>query len=446
MRSTTLLALLVAASSTPSVLSSPLVNYVGNSPTSSVKSAAPTKPTAMSRNKKKVVFPSGGGVKGTTSTYGTIETGGSSTTNTSLGPAITGLNYHDSQKQYSPPGQGASSILMGADSTDTALSPTDTSDACLFDDMREEQYDSESTSSVTSALDTLPTGTYGNQKQYVPPAGGDNSITTDTMMPTDTMASSPTTSSLVSYAKRQAGATISPIASPNTLSTSTITGGPLDGYNQRQQVQTGATISPTASPTTLSTSTITGAPLGGYNQRQQVQTGATISPTASPTTLSTSTITGAPLGGYSQRQQVQTGATTTNTAFLPAESDFMMDIVLPDSKTVSAEVSEFTGAGESKKVVIKKLGCGGKSGSRKQKVNPSPQGDVTGTATGTFDLGSPTSLALQENAYVPPVGATSTGSLLGYDSRATTLTVVDTMTATMTGADTLVATTATMLG
>ena len=387
MRSTTLLALLVAASSTPAVLSSPLVNYVGNSPTTSVKSAAPTKPTAMSSSKKKVVVPPGGGVKGTTSTYGTIETGGSTTTNTSDVPAITGLNYYDSQKQYVPPAQGASSILMGADSTDTALSPTDTSDACLFDDMREEEYDSESTSSVRSALDTLPTGTYGNQKQYAPPAGGNNSITTDTMkptdtmdtmMPTDTMASSPTTSSLVGYAKRQAGATISPTASPNTLSTSTITG--------------------------------------------------------------------APLGGYSQRQQVPTDATTTNTALLPAESDFMMDIVLPDSKTISAEVSEFTGAGGSKKVVIKKLGCGGKSGSRKQKVNPSPQGDVTGTATGTFDLGSPTSLALQETAYVPPVGATSTGSLLGYDSKATTLTVVDTMTATMTGADTMVATTVTMLG
>ena len=388
MRSTTLLALLVAASSPLAVFSSPLVNYVGNSPTTSVKSAAPTKPTTMSGSKKKAVVPPGGGVKGTTSTYGTIETEGSSATETSLGPAITGLNYYDSQKQYVSPGQGASSILTNADSTDTALSPTDTSDACLFDDMREEEYDSESTSIFTSVLDTLPTGTYGNQKQYVSPAGGDNSITTDTMvptdtmdtmMPTDTMASRPTISSLVGYTKRQAGATISPTASPNTLLTSTITG--------------------------------------------------------------------APLGGYNQSQQAQPGATTTNTALLPAESDFMMDIVLPDSKTVSAEVSEFTGAGGSKKVVIKKLGCGGKSGSRKQKVNPSPQGDVTGTATGTFDLGSPTSLALQENAYVPRVTtATSTGSLMGYNSRATTLTGVDSLTATMTGADTMVATTATMLG
>ncbi|KAK3171463.1 hypothetical protein OEA41_003547 [Lepraria neglecta] len=302
MRSTSLLTLLVAASSPLAVLSSPLANYVGNSPTTSVKSVASTKPAAISSSKKKLVVPPGGGVNGTTSTYGTIETGGSSATNTGLGPPIIRLNYYDSQKQYVPPGQGASSILTGADSTDTALSPTDTSDACLFDDMREEEYDSESTSSVMSALDTLPTGTYGNQKQYVPPAGGVNSITTDTMMPTDTMASSPTTSSLVGYAKRQAGATISPTASPNTLSNSTITG--------------------------------------------------------------------APLGGYNQKQQVQPGATTTNTALLPAESDLMMDIILPDSKTVSAEVSEFAGAGGSKKVVIKKLGCGGESRSRKQKVNP----------------------------------------------------------------------------
>lgn len=326
MRSTTLLALLVAASSPLAVLSSLMVSYGRNSPTTSVKSAASTKTTAMSGSKKKVVVPPGGGVKGTNSTYGPIESGGSRVTDTGLGPAITGLNNYHSQKQYVPPRQGASSILTGADSTDTALSPTDTSGACLFDDIREEEYDSESTSSVTSALDTLPTGTYGNQNQHVPPAGRDNSITTDTMMPTDTMASSSTTSSLAGYTKRQ--------------------------------------------------------------------TGATISPATSPTTLSTSTITDAPLSSYNQRQQVQTGATTTKTALVSAESDFMMDIVLPGSKTISAEVSEFTGAGGSKKVVIKKLGCGGKSASRRQKVNPSPKRDITGTATGTFDLGSPTSSAL----------------------------------------------------
>ena len=285
---------------------------------------------------------------------------GSTATDTAVGPADTGLTGYsgNSEKHVVPGGQGPSSALTGLDAATTGLSivqhayspaatdtgdlPSESDDACLFDEEEERYFKPGGPLSVLSAPSSILTG--GD-------AGASSAIDTVLTMPTDAMttSSSSSSSSLAAYAKRQ--------------------------------------VTDIASATSLSTSTITGAPLSVYEQK------ATIIPGA--------------------------GATTSSQS-----SGVEMEVVLPGSQTISADISMFTGRGGSKKMVIKKLGCEKNSGSRKQlSPNSGSLSLLGGTTTGASDQGLPTLvLPSPQMADYAPAGAltsiSSSSSLAGYEGSA----------------------------